>query len=327
MIKKISAIILALVLCLSVMVVPVSAAAELNGTEVAFALEWDKEYYKPGDTATLYLYLAVEDATELYTGVVTIGLNSAFISQDDNDPASCIEGSDVCNSFYKDPTQTTAASQTAYQTKIESKNTAEENETYDWYIRTALNINSSGDHPNVSSKTNGLAGSEIDPSVPFLTYTFTVSASAPDGEAIPAGMTSGSISCSPKQLYFKEYTNPGSTTKADIAAAQYDISAAVATATVGEPAAACDHSADKITWTTTNAATYASAYHRISSPNTEKATGEIGFIVIAILFTSSEFFNTVTKISGVFKFKDFCCRFHLCGEFKNHCLTLFSAHL
>ena len=37
MLKKISAVILTLVLCLSVMMVPVSGAAELNGTQVAYA--------------------------------------------------------------------------------------------------------------------------------------------------------------------------------------------------------------------------------------------------------------------------------------------------
>ena len=43
MVKKISAIFLALVLCLTAMVVPASAAVELGDAQMAFSLEWDKE--------------------------------------------------------------------------------------------------------------------------------------------------------------------------------------------------------------------------------------------------------------------------------------------
>ena len=241
MIKKISAIILALVLCLSVMVVPASAAAELNGTQVAYALEWDKEYYNPGDTATLYLYLAVQDDIPLYTGTITVGLNSQFISIDDNDPASCIAAGELCESYYKDLTANTVQSNATYQGKIEAQNTAEENATYDWYIRTSLNKNTGGSHANANNNKDGLYGSEIDPTVPFITYTFTVSADAPEGSVIPAAITSGCAKITPiatAQLAFKYYTKPGTgTTTANIAAAQFDVSNAVATASVGKPAA------------------------------------------------------------------------------------------
>lgn len=237
MVKKISAILLALVLCLSVMVFPASAAAELNGTQVAYALEWDKEYYEAGDTATLYLYLAVQDDIPLEYGLITIGLNSAFISPDDNVPAECVTASDVCASYYKALDESnTAQSTSTYQTRIEGQNTAEENATYDWYLRIALNKNASGDHPNCSNNKDGLYGSEIDPTVPFITYTFTVADGVVDGSVIPAAITSGSAKCSPAQLQFKYYNSPGTGTgKGTIAAAQLDVSAAVAEATVGTP--------------------------------------------------------------------------------------------
>ena len=266
MIKKISAILLALVLCLAVVVFPASAVAELNGTQVAYALEWDKEYYNAGDTATLYLYLAVQDDIPLESGTLTIALNSAFISPDDNYPADCVTAGDVCASYFKDISDDTytAQSNSTYQGKIEAQNTAEENATYDWYLRIALNKNGSGDHPNCANNKDGLYGSEIDPTVPFITYTFTVAEGVEDGSVIPAAITSGSSKCSPSQLQLKYYSKPGTgTNKTAIAADQYDVSAAVATATVGTPAAAglaVSYWKDQIRFQADNAGAYAGKF-------------------------------------------------------------------
>ena len=82
MIKKISAIMLALLICLSVMILPTSAAVELGDAQIAIALEWDKPYYNPGDTATLSIYVDAADDLSLYTGAITVGFNSSVISMD-----------------------------------------------------------------------------------------------------------------------------------------------------------------------------------------------------------------------------------------------------
>ena len=180
-----------------------------------------------------------------FTGTITVGLNSQFISIDDNDPASCIAAGEVCESYYKDLGTYTAQSNATYVSKIQAMNTAEENATYDWYIRTSLNKNNAGSHPNAASTKDGLYGSEIDPTVPFITYTFTVSADAPEGSVIPVAITSGCAKITPiatAQLAFKYYTKPGTgTTSANIAADQFDVSNAVATAKVGEDPCANGH--------------------------------------------------------------------------------------
>lgn len=234
MVKKISAILLALVLCLSVMVLPTTAAAELNGTTVAFALEWDKASYKAGDTAVLSLYLALADTTEIKNGVISVGLNSEYISPDDNDLTSVATAGELVESFFKPLANYTTKSTSTYQSRIEGQNTAEENARYDWYVRIALNNNLSGSHPNAGSNKNGIAGSEVDPTVPFITYTFKVAKDVANSDDLPAAVTSGAAKCTPKQLYFKAYQTPGtSTTVADIAVAQYDVSNAVAKAPAG----------------------------------------------------------------------------------------------
>ena len=74
MVKKISALVLALVLCLSVVVVPASAGVELGDDTFAIALEWDKSSYQAGETAYLSVYADGADDMSFYTGTITFGV-------------------------------------------------------------------------------------------------------------------------------------------------------------------------------------------------------------------------------------------------------------
>ena len=103
MVKKISALFLALVLCLTAMVVPVSAL-ELGDAQIAFELKWDEEYYKAGDTAVLSVYMDAADELSLYTGSFIIGVNSAVFPTDINSQDDLRAGSttsELFNSYYK----------------------------------------------------------------------------------------------------------------------------------------------------------------------------------------------------------------------------------
>lgn len=243
MIKKISAILLALVLCLSVVVVPASAAVELGDAQIAFALEWDKEYYSAGDTATLSIYVDAADDLSLATGAITIGLNSATINMADN-PIADVKAnsttSDVFASFYKTAEVNTAWFTTAtLMSKLTAANTAEENEKYDTYLKFLIAKDSSGgSHENTGVNNAGFGGADFDPTEPIVTYTFVIADGVADGTPVEAAITTGSYSVTPvaqAQTSWKYYSQPGvKTTTANITAANFDASQAVATATIGE---------------------------------------------------------------------------------------------
>ena len=240
MIKKISALFLALVLCLSVMVVPASAAVELGSAQMAFSLEWDKESYSAGDTAVLSIYMDAADDLSLYTGSFVIGLNSAVISQDDNSLDDIRANSTIADwfaAYYKEGTTNLSWLATSVSPKVDAANTAEEKALYDHYIKFTAARNSAGSHENVANSKAGFGGDEFIADEPILTLSLVVAADVPDGTVLNAAMTSGSKTCSPVQTTWKYYKNPGAaTTTANITAANIDVSQTVATATVGEPA-------------------------------------------------------------------------------------------
>ena len=238
MIKKISAIILALVLCLSVVVVPASALELADGMNIAFELKWDKEYYNPGDTAYLQLYMKATDDMQLGTGTIVIGLNSAQIAQADNavaDMKAASYGSDLWNSFYRDNNNTTFSwlKATVANSKIVPNNTEAENATYDQYFKHTINRNTSdGTHENALDLKYGLPGADINAiDEPFFTYAFVVSKDAAVGTKLDASITSGTVKGA--QTAFKYIKNPGVSTTASVAATAFDVSTAVASSTIG----------------------------------------------------------------------------------------------
>ena len=243
MIKKISAIVIALVICFSAIVVPTSASELADGKDVAFELKWDKEFYNPGDTATLSVYMKVTDDMQLGTGSFAIGFNSAQISQADNSvdniKANAV-GSDLWNSFWKEPANSTVSWLAAtIVSKVNTANTAEENALYDQYMKIVIARNTaSGSHENATDLKYGLPGSDINAlEEPIITFSYVVSADAPEGTVLNAAITSGTVKSSPAQTAFKYIKAPGASTTANVATTAFDVSAAVATASIGEPAA------------------------------------------------------------------------------------------
>ncbi|MCH5170017.1 MAG: hypothetical protein J1F24_01885 [Oscillospiraceae bacterium] len=241
MIKKIGAIVLALVLCMSVIVVPASAAkVELGDAKIAFSLEWDKASYSAGETAYLSVYMTAADDLPLFTGSLVIGLNSAVISQADN-PIATVSSNAVTGetfgSYWKNLSDGNIAwLATTVAPKVTAANTAEEQGLYDHYLKVGAAKYTYGTHPNAGNNKDGFYGSDFDPDEPIVTIALVV-ADVPDGTPLNAAITSGSLTCTPVQTTWKYYTNPGNaTTSANVAAADFNISQAKATATVGETA-------------------------------------------------------------------------------------------
>lgn len=243
MIKKISAIVLALVLCLTVVVMPASAAdLELGDANVAFSLKWDKEYYSAGETAYLSVYMDAADDLALYTGSFLIGLNSSVFSQADNpidDVKANAVTSDLFASYWKPADTQLSWLASSIATRVNTANTTEEQALYDHYLKYTAAKNASGSHANALNNKDGFYGSEFDPTEPIVTIALVVSADVADGTAVNAAITSGSLTSTPAQTAWKYYSNPGNaTTSANVAASTFDVSQAVATnAQIGEPAA------------------------------------------------------------------------------------------
>lgn len=239
MIKKISAVLLALTLCLSVMVLPATA---LSGEEkIGYRIELDKDTYAAGDDVIVSLYLDVDDDTEIHTGSLLFGLNStAFDVTTINAPSdvkNTAVGNDTWMSFYNDPSGLNwAVLADKVVTQVQGSNTAEENALYDKYIKIVVTRNMSGSHANAADNKHGLPGSDINADTdPFLQFTLTLNDSLPDNTPINVGITSGSIAKT--QTAFKAFTNPGNaTTTANLTAAQTNLDASADTAVIGTAA-------------------------------------------------------------------------------------------
>ncbi len=250
MVKKISAVLLALVLCFSVVVLPASATGFpadytlADGMNVAYKLEWDKASYNPGDTAYLKVYMRVADGYELSTGNIAIGFNSSVITQADN-PVATLKANAVASEawtgYWKAPDAcTTSWLANTIVSRIQTANTAEENALYDQYMKVVIGRDTAtGTGEFATDNTHGAPAADINAlgEEPVITYAYKVSASVANGTELKAAITSGTLSATPAQTSFKYMTAPGSTNKtANVTG--FDVSEAVATATVGTPAPA-----------------------------------------------------------------------------------------
>ena len=251
MIKKIGAITLALVLCLSVFVLPGSAAgfdsdySLQEGNRLALRVELDKESYSAGDIATISIYAYADDDLEYGAGAITIGVNKSVFNTTDN-TANTIKASatsnDAYNSFYKsasnsvwafldNPTNTNVK-------KIIANNTEEENAMYDAYVKVVVARDMSGSHENAASNVNGIYGSDINAdSAPILTFQLKVAADVADGTEVNVGIPSGTYTGGAAQTYMNVFEDPGNSTKATKTdGTTTDVSAAKVQATIGEVA-------------------------------------------------------------------------------------------
>lgn len=282
MVKKISAVLLALVLCFSVVVMPASAAGfaddyELaTGMNFAYKLEWDKTSYNPGDTAYLSLYMRVAPDMEFYTGSFAIGFNSAVITQADN-PVTTIKAnavaSDAWTAYWKAPSNSTVSwLASTIVTRIQTANTAEENALYDQYMKYVIaRDTSTGTGVNATDNTHGVTSAEINDlgDTPIIKFAFKVSDSVAPGTALNAAITSGTLTSTPAQTAHKYYKNPGTNNlTGDVTG--FDVSAAVATATVGSTGPAVAKSKAQVKMTPNSATTVEDAFSfRVTSVITD----------------------------------------------------------
>ncbi len=272
MIKKISAVLLALTLCISVMVLPATALS--GGEKIGYRIELDKDTYAAGEPVTVSLYLDVDDATELHTGTLLIGINSAAFDVTTN-AADTVKatatGNDTFTSFYNDPSGVLwAYLADKVVTQVQGSNTAAENELYDKYIKISITRNMSGSHANAADNKHGLPGSDINADTdPFLQFTLTLKDTLADGAAVNVGITSGSIAKT--QTAFKAFSNPGNaTTTANITAAQTNLDAAADTATIGAAGPAVAKYKAQLKMTPTSATTVADDFQfRVTSVITD----------------------------------------------------------
>ncbi len=246
--KKISAIILSLILCLSSLVVPVSAALSAEGTEntVQFELKWDKEYYSPGDTANLEIYMIASPTTQLGTGTIMIGLNSSQINETDNSVDTIKETmipSDLWASFWRTNANLTVAWFLETSTiggKVDAANTAGEGDLYDHYLKLTINRDTTGTHANATTTKYGMPGQDLidlyESGKPVMTLPLKVSESAEMGTTLYAGVTTGTLLCNPAQTGFKYIKNPGVATTANSTI----IASANASSTIGKEPCAPD---------------------------------------------------------------------------------------
>ena len=251
MVKKISALVLALVLCLSVVVVPASAGVELGDDTFAIALEWDKSSYQAGETAYLSVYADGADDVSFYTGTITFGVSSAVFDPAVHTTAYLKENTETAewfNAYYKAAADG-AISQlaTSVANNVTAANTAEEKELYDWYVKIGFAKNSAGSHPSVSTTKEGFYGYDFNPDEPIMVIAFTVREDVADGTAVRAAVTSGTFlkpSATAPSTGIKYYKNPGSaTTTANVSSSAIAISQADTINTngdvvIGEEAAA-----------------------------------------------------------------------------------------
>lgn len=267
MIKKISAIVLALVLCLSVVVMPVSAYELASGSEVAYIIELDKDSYSAGETVTVNLYLYGKSGLEFGTGAIVIGMNSALFDTAENDINDVKAGStcsDLMASYYKDSTGSSWAWQTnaTVLSNISSGNTAEENAMFDQYIKFTLARNTAGTHDNAGSNKNGLPTDEInadsDAGVAFVSFSLKLRDDIADGTAINLGVPSGAM---PKNYtYMNYYKDPGTlTTVVKTTAATSEIVNST-TATIGAAGLAVSYWKDQIRFQEDDAGKYANKF-------------------------------------------------------------------
>lgn len=242
MMKKISAVLLALVLCLSVVVIPASAAGfdsdyEFeSGKSVAFKIEFDKEYYSKGEEVTVNLYMKLADETaEIKSSYLTFGVD-ADVFDLTNLPYESAVACDAWEEYWKSPNSSALWSTVSNATilnKLNANLTDEEATFMDTYLRMSV----AQDNDKVTDTKHGVLASDIDDSVPFLSFKLKLKDDIADGTPIKIAMPQASFTQTPVQTSVTYFSNPGNaTTGKAYAAATYD-AGNIATATVGSATA------------------------------------------------------------------------------------------
>ena len=241
MVKKISAIFLALVLCLSVMVVPVSAYELASGSRIAYVVTTDKEYYSAGETVTINLYMYGDASLQYAAGAVVFGCHSDVFDQSENDAAdvkaSATTG-ETAGTFYKHFEEQTWAWQTntTIYNNIVTNNTDEENELFDQFIKVAIarQGTSTGTHANSQNTKLGYPGSDMnaesEAGIPFVSFQLKLRDDLADGTKVNVGIPTGPMA--KNYTYINVFSDPGNATTVT-KTSQSDSEVVWATATKG----------------------------------------------------------------------------------------------
>lgn len=244
MVKKISAVILALILCLSVMVLPATAAGFddsytfADGIGSAFKIELDKTSYNAGDIVTVNVYARFADETrELKSGSMMFGVNSAQIDKADSFNASITTA--TANATWDAYWKTPESTQFAWQANATIINRVTAACTTDAGVYdTLLKVAMAQDVNKVTDTKHGVSAADLNADTdPFLSFQLKLRDDLADGTVVTIGMPTGGVLATPAQTTIQFFTNPGNATtgKAD-AAATYDVTEAAATFTIGEEA-------------------------------------------------------------------------------------------
>ena len=242
--KKISVILLALVICLSAVVIPTSAYELGTSSEIAYEVKLDKEYYSAGETVTISLYLYGDESLQYDAGALVFGCHSDVFDQSENAAADVKASATIgetAGTFYTDfSTMTwTWQTNTTIYNNIVTNNTDEENELFDQFIKVVVKrqSTSNGTHENSSNTKLGYPGSDMnaesDAGIAFVSFQLKLRDDIADGTKINVGIPTGPMA--KNYTYMSYFSDPGnSTTKPKTTAATSEV--VFAEVTVGKPA-------------------------------------------------------------------------------------------
>ena len=279
--KKIGAILLALVLCFSVVVLPASAVGFdgdytlSTGKTIAFKVELDKATYNPGDTVKVTVYAYADTAKEYNNFSLCFGSNSAVFDQATNTTDAIAKSVQQSSIFVGDAYFQSLASSGQWSwvksNVIKNFATAAEKELYDQYQKVVFARNTtSGSHPNATNLYQGLSGAEIN-AEPLMTYSLKLRNDVAPGSVIRIAITEGACTGKVAQVTGKYMANPGTaTTTTAIAKTAFDVSQATATATVAAAGPAVAKSKAQVKMTPNSATTVEDAFSfRVTSVITD----------------------------------------------------------
>ncbi len=221
MIKKISAIILALVLCISAVVIQTSAYEIADGKKIAYEIKLDKESYNAGDTVTVSFFMYGEADLEFAAGAIVFGCHSDVFDTTVNTAESVKASStmeETAATYYKDVSGQTWAWQTnaTIYNNIVNSNTDEENELFDQYIKVGINkLGSNGSHELAADTSRGYPANDLNANnaagVPLITFQLKLRDDIANGTKINVGIPTGPMV---KNYTYMNYLNdPGNSTK------------------------------------------------------------------------------------------------------------------
>jgi hypothetical protein len=227
MAKKISVILLALVICLGIFVMPATAADAgyklPADKKVAYEFKLDKENYLPGDTVTVSVYVYAQDGMEMGATNIFIGMDKNLFDQEENTTTNIKNTSTtstVLESYFKTiKTSTITWITETVAGKIAEGNTADENALFNQYLKIALTRNTKATGTNASNSKRGLPASEMN-GVELFTVQLKLKDDVAAGTAINIGTPTGAMTTAYANVGY--FVSPFTATAVKTTAAESD---------------------------------------------------------------------------------------------------------